>query len=81
MEPYKPAHLGTAREEAILSQRVGTTVHGSIQLTSSEKVYVQQFSDGTSPLCIHNKSNEMWETVVVYVTVSYISLDLLCTTF
>ena len=57
VEPYKPAHLGTAREKAILSQRVGTTVHGSIQLTSSEKVYVQHFENGTiSPwtqICIN----------------------------
>jgi hypothetical protein len=55
LEQYKPAHLGTAREKAILSHRVVTTVYniwthqvyGSIQLMSSEKVYAQYSENGT----------------------------------
>jgi len=58
LEQYKPAHLGTAREKAILSHRVVTTVYniwtckvyGCIQFTSSEKVYVQRSENGTISL-------------------------------
>ena len=41
--------------------------------TVSQTQLVNIFSDGSSPLCIYNKSNEMWETVA-YTTNFFIEL-------